>query len=109
MLAKKGKEKEIKSTETFKNFILKFASSQSLVVADNIVKEGNDKLKNCLLQKTITRKELQRAHSKIQTGMKRRQQLSEEQQFITKRIKELEHISDGDTLICFLFFIYEKL
>ena len=55
------------------------------------MKEGNDELKNCLLQKTSTRKELQRAQSSIGTGMKTRQELSEEQQVMTKRIKELEH------------------
>ena len=55
------------------------------------MKEGNDELKNCFLQKTSTRKELQRAQSNIGTGIKTRQELSEEQQVMTKRIKELEH------------------
>ena len=40
------------------------------------VKEDNDELKNSLLQKTRTQKELQRAQSRIETGMKRRQELS---------------------------------
>ena len=40
------------------------------------VKENNDKLRNSLLQKTRTPKELQIAQSRIETGIKRRQELS---------------------------------
>ena len=94
MLAKKYEEKEI--TEKVQQVPQELHSkvrqtSDALPVADDIVKEGNDELKNCLSQKTSTRKELERAHSKIETDTKRRQELSEEQQVITKRIEELEH------------------
>ena len=54
--------------------------SNGLTVADDIAKEGNDELKQCLLQKTSTRKDLQRAQSKIEIGMKRRQELMIEQE-----------------------------
>ena len=93
MLAKMDKEKEIK--EKVQQELQELHSkvrqiSDGLAVADYVVKEGNDELKNCLLQKASTLKELQRAQSKIETGMKKRQELSEEQQVITKRIKELD-------------------
>ena len=61
-----------------------------LSVADDIAAEGNEELKNCLLKKNSTRKDLQRAQSKIETGMKRRQELSEQQKVLTKRMKEIE-------------------
>ena len=59
-------------------------------VADELVVEGNNDLKQCLLQKNSTKKELQRAQCKIETGMKRRQELEEEKQVLEKRLKELE-------------------
>ena len=77
-VAKRTKKKYHK---TSRNFILKFANLRSMAC----------QLLNCLLQKRSTRKELQRAQSKIETGLKRRQELSEEQQVITKKIKDLEH------------------
>ena len=94
MLTEKNKEKEIK--EKVQQELQELNSevrqiSDSLAVADDIVKEGNDKLNTCLLQKTNTRKEPHRALFKIETGMKIRQELTEEQQVITKRIKQLEH------------------
>ena len=41
-------------------------------------------------QKTSTRTELQRAQRKIETGMKRRQELQEEKSILEKKRKELE-------------------
>lgn len=64
--------------------------SDGLSVADEILKEGNDELKQSLTQKNSTRKELQRAQSKIETGMKRREELSIEQAVLTKKMKEME-------------------
>ena len=82
-MQKKDEEKEIK--EKVQQELQELNSkvrqiSDGLAVADDIVKEGNDELKNCLLQKTNTRKEPYRAQFKIETGMNRRQELSEEQQ-----------------------------
>ena len=82
-VAKRTKKKKFKKKyhKASRNFILKFANLRSMAY----------QLLNCLLQKRSTRKELQRAQSKIETGLKRRQELSEEQQVITKKIKDLEH------------------
>ena len=71
-------------------FICEFQITDSLVIADELVVEGNKELKKCLLQKTSTRTELQRAQSKIESGMKRRQELQEEKLILEKRRKELE-------------------
>ena len=60
-----------------------------LSVADDLVVEGNSDLKKCLLQKNNTRNELQQAQCKIETGMKRRQELVKEQNVLKKRSKEL--------------------
>ena len=79
MLAKKDEEKEIKEKvqQELQELHSKVCQiSDGLAVAEDIVKEGNDELKNCLFQKTSTWKELQRAQSKIETGMKRRLELS---------------------------------
>ena len=61
--------------------------SDGLSVADEILKEGNDALKQSLTQKNSTRKELQRAQSKIEIGMKRREELTIEQAVLTKKMK----------------------
>jgi len=53
-------------------------------------KKAMNELKQCLLHKTSTRKELQRAQSKIETGMKRRQELTADQKGLNKRMRELE-------------------
>ena len=42
----------------------------SLAVADDSVKEGNDQLKQVLSQKNCTKQLLQRAQSKIEMGLK---------------------------------------
>jgi hypothetical protein len=60
---------------------------EELAVANDIVREGNEELKNCLLQKNSTRKELQKAQCKIETGVKRRLELTEKQHDFTKRTK----------------------
>ena len=75
MLAKKDEEKVQQELQELHSKVCQI--SDGLAVADDIVKEGNDELKNCLFQKTSTWKELQRAQSKIETGMKRRLELSE--------------------------------
>ena len=59
-------------------------------MADELVVKGNSELKKCLLQKPITQTELQRAQSKIETSMKRRQELQEEKSILEKKRKELE-------------------
>ena len=64
--------------------------TDGLAIADELVVEGNSLLKKCLLQKTSIRSELERAQSKIETGMKRRQELQEEKLILEKRRKELE-------------------
>ena len=56
-------------------------------MADELVVKGNSELKKCLLQKTITQTELQRAQSKIETSMKRRQELQEEKSILEKKKK----------------------
>ena len=74
MLAKKDEEKESKDKvqQELQELHSKVRQiSDGLAVADDIVKEGNNELKNCLLQKTSTQKELQRAQSKIETGIKK--------------------------------------
>ncbi|XP_065681343.1 uncharacterized protein LOC136094973 [Hydra vulgaris] len=98
---KEKEEKHIKTKETeeTKQHVLKnekeaiLASIQQikngLSVADDLVFEGNSDLKKCLLQKNSTRNELQRAQCKIETGMKRRQELADEQDVLEKRSKEL--------------------
>ena len=59
------------------NFFFKLSAARRADYIDiGTVKEGNDELKNSLLQKTSTRRELQRAQSRIKTGMKRRHQLN---------------------------------
>ena len=47
--------------------------TDGFTVADDLVQEGNDELKKCLLQKNSSKSALQRAQSKIETGMKWRQ------------------------------------
>ena len=77
--------------------------TDGLTVANDIVKEGNDELKECLSHKTSTRKELQRAQSKIETGTKRRQELKADQKGLNKRMRELEV---GQLLtICVILFL----
>ena len=58
--------------------------NDGFVVADELVCEGNQELKNCLLQKNSSRSALQRAQSKIETGMKRRAELSEQKDVLEK-------------------------
>ena len=52
-----------------------FSITDGLVIADELVAKGNSELKKCLLQKTSTRTKMQRAESKIETGMKRKHEL----------------------------------
>ena len=50
----------------------------SLRVADDSVKKGNEQLKQLLTQKNWTKEDLQRAQSKIEMGLKRRVELEED-------------------------------
>ena len=61
----------------------------SLTVADDSVKEGNEQLKQLLTQKKSTKKDLQRAQSKIEMGLKRRAELEEDQEVLKKKLKEI--------------------
>ena len=69
ILAKKDEEKVQQELQEI--YFKVHQISDGVAVADDIVKEGNDKLKNFILQKTSTQKELQRAQSKIETDMKK--------------------------------------
>ena len=60
-----------------------------LTVADDSVKEGNGQLKQLLTQKNCTKKDLQRAQSKIEMGLKRRAELEEDQEVLKKKFKEI--------------------
>ena len=60
-----------------------------LTVADGSVKEGNGQLKQLLTQKNCTKKDLQRAQSKIEMGLKRRAELEEDQEVLKKKLKEI--------------------
>lgn len=59
-------------------------------MADELALEGNNELRKLLLQKSSTRSDLQRAQSKIEIGMKRRQELEDEKAILEKRKKELD-------------------
>ena len=61
----------------------------SLTVADHSFKKGNEQLKNLLTQKNCTKKDLQRAQSKIEMGLKRRAELEEDQEVLKKKLKEI--------------------
>ena len=64
----------------------------SLAVADDSVKEGNDQLKQLLSQKNCTKQLLQRAQSKIEMGLKRRAELEANQDVLKKKLREIEQI-----------------
>ena len=57
----------------------------SLIVADDSVKEGNEQLKQLLTQRNCTKKDLQRAQRKIEMGLKRRAELEEDQEVLKKK------------------------
>ena len=61
----------------------------SLTVANASVKEVNEQLKQLLTQKNCTKKDLQRAQSKIEMGLKRRAELEEDQEVLKKKLKEI--------------------
>ena len=61
----------------------------SLTVADDSVKEGNEQVKPLLTQKNCTKKDLQRAQSKMEMGLKRRAELEEDQEVLKKKLKEI--------------------
>ena len=65
----------------------------SLTVADDSVKDGNEQLKQLLTLKNCTKKELQEAQSKTEMGLKRRAELEMDQEVLNKKLKEIEEIS----------------
>ena len=52
----------------------------SVAVPDDTVKEGNEQLKQLLTQKNCTKKDLQRAQSKVEMSLKRKAELEEDQE-----------------------------
>ena len=54
----------------------------SLTVADDSVKEDNEQVQQLLTQKNCTKKDLQRAQSKIKIGLKRTAELEEDQEVL---------------------------
>ena len=82
---RKQNEKEV---ETIKAALLQIKNGLS--VADESVEEGNKNFKDLLSKKNSTRKDLQRAQSKIEMGLKRRAELSAEEEVLKKKLKELE-------------------
>ena len=64
--------------------------NDGLKVAEELVLEGNEELKKSLLKKTATKSELQKSQSKIEMGLKRKQELEEKRIVLEKRRKELE-------------------
>ena len=61
----------------------------SLTVANDGVTEVNEQLKQLLTQKNCTKKDLQRAPSKIEKGLKRRAELEEDQEVLKRKWKEI--------------------
>ena len=61
----------------------------SLTVANDSVAEVNEQLKQLLTQKNCTKKDLQRAPSKIEKGLKRRAELEEDQEVLKRKWKEI--------------------
>ena len=55
-----------------------------------VFKEGNEQLKQLLIHKNYTKKDLQRAQSKIEMSMKRRAKLEEDQEVLKKKLKEIQ-------------------
>ena len=62
----------------------------SLTVADDSVKEDNGQLKQLLTLKNCTKKELQKAQSKIEMGLKRRAEVEMDQKVFNKKSKEIQ-------------------
>ena len=60
------KQNLIYSPRLIKLFLIILQVKDDLAVADELIVEGNDDLKNCLLQKNGTRNELQWAQCKIE-------------------------------------------
>ena len=55
-----------------------------------VFKEGNERLKQLLTHKNCTKKDLQRAQSKIEMSLKRRAKLEEDQEVLKKKLKEIQ-------------------
>ena len=73
--------------------MVKTALSQienGICIAEESIDEENREFKELLSKKNATRKDLQRAQSKIEMGIKRRAELLTEETILKKRLKELE-------------------
>ena len=87
------RENELKKEHSKELQTVKTALSQienGICIADESVDEGNREFKELLSKKNATRKDLQRAQSKIEMGIKRRAELLTEETILKKRLKELE-------------------
>ena len=81
-----------KSLRNEERSVLKASIQQlenGLAVADSLITEGNDDFKKLLLRKNSTRKDLQTAQSKIETGVKKRKELFDQKEVLEKKMKEL--------------------
>ena len=77
-LEAKKKDEKMKSQEILVLTASLEQLQNSLTVADDSVKEGNEQLKQLLTQKNWTKEDLQRAQSKIEMGLKGRVELEED-------------------------------
>ena len=59
-------------------------------VAERIVQEGNTELASCLQASTLNRKSLQAVQSKIDMGVKRKQELDMEIEMLKKKCKSMQ-------------------
>ena len=77
-LEAKKKDENMKSQEILFLTASLEQLQNSLTVVDDSVKEGNEQLKQLLTQTNCTKKDLQRAQSKIEMGLKRRAEFEED-------------------------------
>ena len=82
---KKEHSKELETVKTVQS-----QTENGICIANDSVDEGNREFKELLSKKNATRKDLQRAQSKIEMGIKRRAELLTEETILKKRLKELE-------------------
>ena len=61
---------------------------KSINIAETTIEEGNKELQQCLLKKNLSKDALQRAHSKIEMGIKRKKEIETEiQTLLGKKAK----------------------
>ena len=83
-----SKKELAKELETVKVALSK--AENGISIADESVDEGNKDFKELLSKTNSTRKDLQRAQSKIEMGIKRRPELVTDETVLKKKLKELE-------------------